>query len=159
MHDDLGAGAAAAAIAYLAFAIGMAAGRLGADWAVVHIGRTTLARLGPIVSTAGLVVAATVPGRLLPFGAFRVTGLGIAAISPPLTEAAGRAPGPPGAGFRALFIGNRLAGMLTPVAVGAVAGTAMTVGTAMVTVVLPCAALLIVTAVMAARQPTLARGT
>ncbi len=49
--------------------------------------------------------------------------------------------------------------MLTPVAVGAVAGTAMTVGTAMVTVVLPCAALLIVTAVMAARQPTLARGT
>jgi MFS family permease len=152
MRDDLGATTAAGAAAYLAFTIGMAAGRLGADWAAVHIGRTRLARLGPIVSAAGLILAATVPGHLVPYGGFLVAGLGVAAISPLLTEAAGRAPGPPGAGFRALFIGNRLAGMLTPVAVGTLAGTAMSVGAAMVTVVVPCAALLLILAVLALRH-------
>jgi len=150
MHDDLGTGTGAAAAAYFAFAAGMAAGRLGADWAAVHIGRTTVARLGPVVSASGLVVAATVPSRGTAFAGFLVAGLGIAAISPLLTEAAGRVPD--GAGFRALFVGNRLAGLLTPVMVGSLAGTAgLSVGAAMVTVVLPVAAVLVVLAVLAVR--------
>jgi hypothetical protein len=152
MHDDLGTGAAAAAAAYFMFAAGMATGRLGADWAAVHIGRTTLARFGPVVSAAGLVVAATVPSRTTAFAGFLAAGLGIAAVSPLLTEAAGRVAG--GAGFRALFVGNRLAGLLTPVAVGSLAGTAqLSVGVAMVSVVLPVTALLVVLAVMAVRGP------
>ncbi len=151
MHDDLGTGTAAAAAAYFAFAVGMAAGRLGADWAAVTIGRARLAGLGPVVSAGGLVVAATVPDRATAFAGFLVAGLGVAAISPLLTEAAGRVPG--GAGFRALFVGNRLAGLLTPVAVGSLAGTStLSVGAAMVTVVLPVAAVLVFLAVRAVRH-------
>jgi hypothetical protein len=154
MHDDLGTSTAAAAAAYFAFAAGMAAGRLGGDWAAVRIGRTNLARLGPIMSASGLVLAATVPSRTTAFVGFLAAGLGISVLSPLLTEAAHRVPGPPGSGLRAMFVGNRLAGLLTPVAVGSLAGSAqLGVGTAMVTVVLPCTTLLVVLAAMAVRGP------
>lgn len=144
MTDDLGTGMAVAAAAYLAFAVGMAIGRLFGDSAAVRIGRVALARLGVLVSAAGLVFAATVPVQTTALAGFFIAGLGISVLDPLLVEAAGLAPGPPGAGIRALFVGNRLAGLLTPLAVGSLANTAfLGVGEAMIIVVLPCAALLV----------------
>jgi MFS family permease len=158
MKDDLGESAATAAAAYFVFAAGMAVGRLGGDWAAVRIGRTKLALLCPIVSTAGLLVAAVLPGRTTAMAGFLVAGLGISVLSPLLTEAAGRVPGPPGTGFRALFMGNRLAGLLVPVAVGALASTSqLSVGNAMVIVVLPSATLLALFATISIRQSVSSR--
>lgn len=153
MRDDLGTSTALAAAAYFMFAAGMAVGRLSGDTAAVRVGRLKLAGLGPVMSVAGLVTAATVPSRPVVLGGFLVAGLGIAAVSPLLTEAALRVPGPPGAGFRALFVGNRLAGMLTPVAVGSLAATSvLNVGNSMIIVVVPAATLLIVFAMMSIRR-------
>lgn len=71
---------------------------------------------------------------------FFFAGLGISVVSPLLTEAASRTPGP---SFTAMFVGNRFAGLLTPIAMGAVAGTpALSVGEAMILLVAPSAALL-----------------
>ena len=66
---------------------------------------------------------------------------------PLLTEAAARTPG---ASFTAMFVGNRLAGLLTPLAMGALAGTPLlSVGEAMVILVAPSAALLLLLGVAA----------
>jgi hypothetical protein len=162
MTDDLGAGTAAAAAAYLTFAVGMATGRLLGDTLTVRLGRIRLARLGVLVSASGLVVAATVPTRASALVGFMVAGLGISVLDPLLTEAAGRTPGPPGSGIRALFVGNRLAGLLTPLAVGSLADTAVLgVGSATAIVVLPCAALLAAVGATAIRNraPTPAAAT
>jgi hypothetical protein len=88
--------------------------------------------------------------------AFGFAGLGISVVSPLLTEAAGRTPGP---SFTAMFVGNRLAGLLTPIAMGALAGSpALGVGSAMIALVVPSAALLLLlgtaaVSVRAVRRP------
>ncbi len=94
-----------------------------------------------LVSVAGLVLAASVPAPALVTAGFLLAGLGISVVSPLLTEAAGRTPGP---AFTAMFAGNRLAGLLTPLAMGTLAGTpALGVGEAMVVLVVPSGALLL----------------
>jgi hypothetical protein len=87
---------------------------------------------------------------------FLLAGLGISVVSPLLTEAAARTPG---ASFTAMFAGNRLAGLLTPLAMGALAGTpALGVGEAMVVLVVPSAALLLLLGAAAVRRPRARRG-
>jgi hypothetical protein len=49
-----------------------------------------------------------------------------------------------------MFVGNRLAGLLTPLAMGALAGT-LSVGEAMIAIVAPSAALLLLLGVAAVR--------
>jgi hypothetical protein len=53
-----------------------------------------------------------------------------------------------------MFVGNRLAGLLTPVAMGAVAGApALAVGEAMILLVAPSAALLLLLGAAAVGRP------
>lgn len=138
--DDLGGTQSQAALAFVAFTIGMTGGRLAGDRATAQLGPTRLLRGGVVVSTAGLVLAASIPAVAITTAGFFFAGLGISVVSPLLTEAAGRTPGP---SFTAMFVGNRLAGLLTPIAMGAVAGTpALSVGEAMILLVAPSAALL-----------------
>lgn len=139
--DDLGGVSSQAALAFVAFTIGMTCGRLAGDRATARFGPQRLLRGAVLVSAAGLVLAATIPVAAVATVAFGFAGLGISVVSPLLTEAAGRTPGP---SFTAMFVGNRLAGLLTPLAMGALAGTpALSVGAAMLTLVVPSAALLI----------------
>jgi MFS family permease len=141
MIDDLHVTRAAAAYAYFAFTAGMTIGRLSGDHAAARLGRKRLARVAAAVSAAGLTVAATLPDRTLVPVAFLVAGLGTSVLSPLLTQSAALTPGPPGGGLRAVFVGNRLAGLLTPLVFGALAGLpALSVGATMVLVVVPCAA-------------------
>jgi MFS family permease len=141
MIDDLHVSRAAAAYAYFAVTAGMTIGRLAGDHATAALGATRLTRLATLVSAGGLLVAATVPDRTLAPVGFFVAGLGTSVLSPLLTQAAAQAPGAPGAGLRALFVGNRLAGLLTPLAFGVLAALpALTVGATMIAIVLPCAA-------------------
>jgi predicted Na+-dependent transporter len=103
-----------------------------------------------VLSAAGLVAAAIVPLTPVLLAGFFLAGLGVSTQSPVLTEAAAVTPGP---AFTALFVGNRLAGLLTPLAVGTLAGTSLGVGTAMTLVVVPSAVLLTVFAGRALGRP------
>ena len=118
--DDLGAGPSAAAAAYLAFTVGMTAGRFGGDWATVRFGPTRLVRTSVAVSAGGLVLAAVTPAPLVAMAGFLLAGLGVSVQSPLLTQAAGNLPA---GGFTALFVGNRTAGLVTPLARGTLAVT------------------------------------
>jgi predicted MFS family arabinose efflux permease len=139
--DDLGGAESQAALAFVAFTIGMTCGRFAGDRATARMGAQRLLRGAVVVSLAGLVVGATVPAAAIATVAFGFAGLGISVVSPLLTEAAGRTPGP---SFTAMFVGNRLAGLLTPIAMGALAGTpALSVGGAMIVLVGPSALLLL----------------
>jgi MFS family permease len=139
--DDLGGAESQAALAFVAFTIGMTTGRLAGDRANARFGAVRLLRLAVLLSTCGLVLGASAPSRTAATAGFLLAGLGISVVSPLLTEAAGRTPGP---SFTAMFVGNRLAGLLTPLAMGALAGTpALAVGEAMIVLVLPCSVLLL----------------
>jgi MFS family permease len=154
MTDDLGGGPGLAAIAYFAFALGMTAGRLGGDHALVRLGAGRLSWVGATVSVAGLLAAALVPAHWVALPGFLVAGLGISVISPLLADAAAKAPGRPGAGLRVMFIGDRLAGLLTPLVVGPLAATSVfTVGTAMAVVVVPSAVVLVLSCAVILRTP------
>jgi MFS family permease len=150
VRDDLGGTAAAATAAYFVFTLGMALGRFGGDRAAVRLGRRPLMWGSVVLSAAGLVAAATVPLTPVLLAGFFLAGLGVSTQSPVLTEAAAVTPGP---AFTALFVGNRLAGLLTPLAVGTLAGTSLGVGTAMTLVVVPSAVLLTVFAGRALGRP------
>jgi MFS family permease len=145
--DDLGGTGSQAALAFVAFTIGMTGGRLAGDRATARLGPERLLRGAVVVSAAGLVLGASVPSVLAATIGFFFAGLGISVVSPLLTEAAGRAPGP---ALTAMFVGNRLAGLLTPLAMGALAG-GLSVGEAMVVLVVPNAVLLLLLGVAAVR--------
>jgi hypothetical protein len=148
--DDLGGAQSQAALAFVAFTVGMTGGRLAGDRATARLGAARLLRGAVVLSTAGLVLAASVPGAVLVTAGFLLAGLGISVVSPLLTVAAGRTPGP---AFTAMFVGNRLAGLLTPLAMGALAGTpALSVGEAMVALVVPSSALLLLLGAAAVRR-------
>jgi Major Facilitator Superfamily len=139
--DDLGGAGSQAALAFVAFTVGMTGGRLAGDRATAHLGPARLLRGAVVLSVAGLALAASVPGHALVIAGFLLAGLGISVVSPLLTLAAGRTPGP---AFTAMFVGNRVAGLLTPLAMGTLAGTpALSVGEAMIALVVPSGALLL----------------
>ena len=153
--DDLGGAQAQAALAFVAFTVGMTGGRLAGDRATARLGATRLLQGAVVVSTAGLVLAASVPGAVIVTAGFLLAGLGISVVSPLLTEAAARTPGP---AFTAMFVGNRLAGLLTPLAMGALAGTPLlSVGEAMILLVVPSGALLLLLGAAAVGRPRAAR--
>jgi hypothetical protein len=155
--DDLGGGQSQAALAFVAFTVGMTGGRLAGDRATARLGPERLLRGAVVVSAAGLVLAASVPAAAVVTAGFLLAGLGISVVSPLLTEAAARTPGP---SFTAMFVGNRLAGLLTPIAMGTLAGTpALGVGDAMIVLVAPSAALLLLLGVAAVSRRNRSAGT
>jgi predicted MFS family arabinose efflux permease len=102
LRQDLGAGAAAAAMAYTGFSLGMAIARLGGDVINAHVGPDRLLRGGmALVAIAlGGVLAAGEP--VLAVAGFVLVGFGIANAVPILFSAAGRVP-PAGPSLAAVF--------------------------------------------------------
>lgn len=147
LTDDLGASASTAAAAFVAFTAGMTIGRLAGDLLVVRTGRLGAMRLGALTGAVGLCIAAAVPTQWISIGGFLMTGLGTSVLGPQLADAAARAPGPPGSGFRVLFVGHRAATLATPLAIGLLANTdALSIGTSMLLVGLPAAATVLLVA-------------
>ena len=147
--DDLSGSQSQATLAFVAFTVGMTGGRLAGDRATARLGATRLLRGAVVLSATGLAVAAAVPAVGVVTAGVLLAGLGISVVSPLLTEAAGRTPDP---AFTAMFLGNRLAVLLTPLAMGALAGTpALTVGAAMITLVVPSGLLLLLLGAAAVR--------
>ncbi|WP_432948686.1 MFS transporter [Kribbella sp. CA-253562] len=143
VRDDLGADAGVAAAVFAVFTIAMACGRLLGDHAVSSFGAARTVRGGLAIAVAGVLLA-TLPGSIaLALAGVVMIGLGISVLAPQLADAAARAPGRPGGGFTALFIGHRAAGLYTPAAIGLLAGTsALSVGSAMALIMIPSAILL-----------------
>ena len=160
LTDDLQASAGTAVAAFVAFTAGMTIGRLAGDAVLVRVGRVRLTQLAAATSGVGLALATLLPCRWIALVGFAISGLGTSILSPQLSDAAARAPGPVGSGFRTLFVGHRAAALIVPLAIGNLANTTrFSVGSAMAIVAIPTAAVLMVTARTAiSDKPTVAAG-
>ncbi len=138
LGDDLGAAPGVAGLAFLAFTGGMTIGRLSGDWVQVRVGPVRLIRISTLIMGVGAVLAMLVPSVPVAVVGFLVGGLGTSVLFPQLYDRAARAPGPPGSGFAFMLVGQRGAGVVTPLVVGALANSSsFDVGQAMAIVVLP----------------------
>ena len=138
LGDDLGAAPGVAGLAFLAFTGGMTIGRLSGDWVQVRVGPVQLIRISTGVMAFGAVLAMLVSSVPVAIVGFLVGGLGTSVLFPQLYDRAARAPGPPGSGFAFMLVGQRGAGVVTPLVVGALANSStFGVGQAMAIVVLP----------------------
>ncbi len=154
LGEDLDARPSLAGLAFLAFTSGMTIGRLGGDWVQVRVGPTDLFRLAALIAGSGSLIAALVPNIALSIAGFLIAGLGTSVLFPQLYDRAARSPGPPGSGFASMLIGQRGAGLLTPLVVGALADTeALGVGQAMAIVTVPAAAAVFLTTLVPATRP------
>ncbi|MFV0307196.1 MAG: MFS transporter [Desertimonas sp.] len=137
LADDFGATGAIASAAFVAFTVGMTAMRFGGDWLQQRIGRRATQRLSIALAAVGFVGATAVPAEAAAVVGFAIAGLGVATFMPLLYDDAARLPGRRGAGLGAMTAGIGIALLVTPVAVGALAGTSMSVGAAIAVLAMP----------------------
>ena len=137
LSDDFGAAGAIASLAFVGYTVGMTVMRFGGDWLQLRLGRPGLHHLSLGLATAGFVLAALVPVEGVSLAGFVLIGLGVATFMPKLYDDAARLPGRRGAGLGAMTAGMRVAFLVTPVAVGALAGTSLSVGEAIAVFTLP----------------------
>lgn len=140
LTDDFDTSAGFAALGYVGVTGGMTVARFAGDWVAVRLGAHRLVRLAVAVAAVGLALAALGPQRYQAIVGFVLAGLGVATLLPTLYDRAAQHPGRPGAGLGALTAGLRLASLTIPVAVGALAGTSLSVGSAIAITTLPSAA-------------------
>jgi fucose permease len=97
-----------------------------------------LFRLSALISGTGSLLATMVANTGVSIVGFLIAGLGTSVLFPQLYDRAARSPGPPGSGFASMLIGQRGAGLVAPLVVGALADTeALSVGQAMAIVTIP----------------------
>jgi hypothetical protein len=111
--------------------------RFGGDWLQLRLGHLGLHRLSVCVAIVGFAVASLVPNEAASIVGFLLVGLGVATFLPTLYDDAARLPGRRGAGLGAMTAGMRVAFLITPVAVGGLAGTSLSVGEAIAITTLP----------------------
>jgi len=141
LSDDFDASPAVAGLAYVAFTSGMTVGRFGGDSMIVRFGHRAVADVGIAMTIVGLAVASFVPNQSVVMAGYLAAGLGVATQFPKLYDDAAKYPGRPGAGLGALTGGSRVALLFTPVLVGTLASSRLSVGAATAIVTLPAAAL------------------
>jgi len=137
LTDDLGAGPGLAGLGFVGFTAGMTIGRFGGDTVQARFGMTRLFRAGVVATAIGLTLATMVDREYVVIAGFFLAGLGVATQFPKLYDDAAKLPGRPGAGLGALTGGSRVALLIAPIAVGSLAATSLSVGSAMATVLLP----------------------
>jgi MFS family permease len=137
LADDFHASAALASVAFVAYSVGMTSMRFGGDWLQLRLGRMGLHRLSVGLATGGLVIASLVPNEAMSIVGFLLVGLGVATFMPKLYDDAAWLPGRRGAGLGAMTAGMRVAYLITPVAVGGLAATSLSVGGAIAIFTLP----------------------
>jgi MFS family permease len=146
LADDFDASQALASLAFASYTAGMTSMRFGGDWLQLRFGHIALHRSCVAVAIAGLAVASLVPSKPVSIVGFLFVGLGVGTLIPKLYDDAARLPGRRGAGLGAMTAGIRAAFLVTPVAVGGLAGTSLSVGDAIAILALPSMlALLVVT--------------
>ena len=137
LTDDFAAAAAVGSLAFVAYTVGMTAMRFGGDTLQLHLGRLNLHRLSVGLAIIGVLVASLIPSTRASIIGFVLIGVGVATFMPKLYDDAARLPGRRGAGLGAMTAGMRGAFLVTPVAVGWLAGTSLSVGDAIAIFTLP----------------------
>jgi MFS family permease len=122
VRDNLGASAGLAALAYGAFSVAMAFGRLAGDRLAVRFGPAALMRCCGLVAAAGLSLSLLSESQAAAIAGFAVFGAGLSCTFPLLLSAAGNAdPARPAHGI-ATVAGFGYVGMLGgPVLIGGLA--------------------------------------
>ncbi len=144
LSDDFDASPAIAGLAFVAFTSGMTAVRFGGDSMIVRFGNQRVADVGIAMTMIGMAVAAFVPNQWIVLGGYLAAGIGIATQFPKLYDDAAKHPGRPGAGLGALTGGSRIAFFFTPVLVGTLSSSRLSVGAATAVLTLPAAVLFLV---------------
>jgi len=148
--DDLQVSAGLAGLAYVAFTVGMVAGRLSGDWIAAKLGKEALLNYAVIIAAIGLSIACLVNITPLVFIGLSIAGIGISVLFPALYDAAAQDPKNPGAALGAMTAGSRGIMLVAPISIGLLADSdAFSVGLAMALVALPC---LLVTGYLARRM-------
>ena len=137
LTDDFDAAGALASLAFVAYTVGITSMRFGGDWLQLRLGHIRLHRLSVLLAIGGFAVASLVPNEAASIIGFLLVGLGVATFLPKLYDDAARLPGRRGAGLGAMTAGMRLAHLITPLAVGGLAGTDLSVGEAIAIFTLP----------------------
>lgn len=137
LTDDFGASAAWGSAAFVAFTVGMTSMRMAGDSLQMRLGRTGLHRSSVSVAAIGFVLASLVDQRMVAVAGLALVGAGVATFMPKLYDDAARLPGRRGAGMGAMTGGMRVAYLVTPVAVGGLAGTSLSVGASIAAFTLP----------------------
>lgn len=137
--EDLDAAAGAAGLAYVAWTVGMVAGRMGGDWAAQRFGHSALLRYATGVAVIGIIVATLIPALLAVYVGLVIAGLGVSVMFPELYDAAAKSPGA-GRSLGAMTAGSRIAMLFAPAVVGFLADLdALTVGQSIAIVTIPMA--------------------
>ncbi|MFT6762120.1 MAG: fucose permease, partial [Candidatus Aldehydirespiratoraceae bacterium] len=139
LSDDFGATAGVAGLAYVAFTAGMTIGRFGGDSMLLRCGHQRVADIGIALTMIGLTVASFAPTQWIVTVGYLIAGLGVATQFPKLYDDAAKYPGRPGAGLGALTGGSRVALLFTPVLVGTLASSRLSIGAATAILTLPAA--------------------
>ena len=139
LRDDLDAAPGVAGLGFVAFTVGMTVGRFGGDSLIARFGQQRIFRVSILVTIVSLVAISFATTTGLVVAAYGVAGAGVATQFPKLYDDAARHPGRRGAGLGALTAGSRVALLITPALVGALAGTSLSVGAATAVVTLPAA--------------------
>jgi MFS family permease len=131
------AAAAVGSLAFVAYTVGMTSMRFAGDWLQLRLGRVSLHRCSVGIAVGGFALASLVPNRTASIVGFLLVGIGVATFMPKLYDDAARLPGRRGSGLGAMTGGMRVAYLVTPVAVGGLAGTTLSVGDAIAICTLP----------------------
>lgn len=140
LTDDFGATAGFAGLAYVANTGGMTVSRLSGDAVEARIGGRSMLRVAIVCTAVGLVLASFGPSRWITMAGYALTGVGMAPFMPRLYDDAVKLPGKAGAGVGALTAGIRVTLLITPVVVGSLAATSLSIGQATAFVTLPAIA-------------------
>jgi hypothetical protein len=125
LRTDLGAGALAGGLAFVALQVAMTAGRLTGDRAVDRFGQRGVARAGGLLVAAGMGAALALPSVPMTLLGFALAGLGVATLVPAAMHAADELPGVPhGVGLTVVSWLLRVGFLLSPPVVGLVADAA-----------------------------------
>jgi fucose permease len=122
LRQDLGAGAAIAALAYSFFTAGMTVGRVVGDWINHRIGAVALLRWGALLTGIPLGAMLLIGQPAVALAGLFLVGLGVANGVPLMFSAAGRQPDtPPGPGIAAVSSMGSLGFLAGPPVIGVLA--------------------------------------
>ncbi|NNE95139.1 MAG: MFS transporter [Acidimicrobiales bacterium] len=138
LTDDLDASDGIAGLGYVAFTVGMVAGRLAGDVAVHRAGHQRVLKRASAVAGVGILVATLIPWTITVYVGLLAAGIGVSIMFPELYDAAARHPRP-GRALGGLTAGSRISLLGAPLLVGILADTdRFTVGAAIALATIPC---------------------
>src|SRR4051812_30916617 len=136
LRTELGAGAAAAGLGFVALQGAMTVGRLTGDRVVDRFGQRRVVRAGGALTALGMGVALAFPSVATTLGGFALAGLGVATLTPAVFHAADEVPGlPRGLGLAVSSWLLRIGFLVSPLLIGVLAD-AINLRVALLTVVL-----------------------